>query len=177
MIFSKLTTMLLLLIVASVSAQNVKPMKNREIRDPEKGEPVLIGECNRKGLTSNKVFANYYTQNYQQYKPDIETLKKLLEKKSDEMTIVIVMATWCGDTKKQLPRFYKILDQIKFDESKITMIGVDSKKYAYTISTEEYKVKKIPTFIFYKNGKEKGRIVETPKKSLELDMLKIFRKF
>lgn len=32
---------------------------------------------------------------------------------------------------------------------------------------------RVPTFIFYKNGKEQHRIIESPNRSLELDMLQI----
>jgi hypothetical protein len=31
----------------------------------------------------------------------------------------------------------------------------------------------VPTIIFYENGKELGRIVESPEKTLETDILKI----
>ncbi|MEM1407485.1 MAG: hypothetical protein AAGG59_11970, partial [Bacteroidota bacterium] len=34
-------------------------------------------------------------------------------------------------------------------------------------------IHRVPTFIFHKNGEEIGRIVESPKESLEVDMLKI----
>jgi len=40
---------------------------------------------------------------------------------------------------------------------------------------EKQKIEKIPTFIFIMNGKEIGRIIESPNESLEKDMLKIIR--
>lgn len=36
-----------------------------------------------------------------------------------------------------------------------------------------YTIKKIPTFIFYRNNKEIGRYIEYSKKSLEKDILNI----
>jgi len=38
---------------------------------------------------------------------------------------------------------------------------------------KDLNITNIPTFIFYKNGKEMHRIVESPMESLEKDMLKI----
>ena len=39
--------------------------------------------------------------------------------------------------------------------------------------TEGLNIEKVPTFIFYKNGIEIGRIIESPEKSIEKDFLKI----
>jgi len=41
------------------------------------------------------------------------------------------------------------------------------------IEENTFKLKKTPTFVFLRNQKEIGRIVEMPKISLEADLLKI----
>jgi hypothetical protein len=46
-----------------------------------------------------------------------------------------------------------------------------SKKVKYFV--EELKVERVPTFIFYRDGKEIGRIIENPKTSLIEDFLEI----
>ena len=38
---------------------------------------------------------------------------------------------------------------------------------------EGFNIERVPTFIFYKEGKEIGRFVEFPQESVEADMLKI----
>ena len=40
---------------------------------------------------------------------------------------------------------------------------------------EGFDLIRVPTFIFFKNGKEVGRFVERPRETLEKDMLKILK--
>jgi thiol-disulfide isomerase/thioredoxin len=84
--------------------------------------------------------------------------------------IKVVMGTWCHDSKREVPRFYKILSH-KTDN--IEMIALDRKKQSPNGETDAMAITNTPTFIFYKNGKEMNRIVETPVDSLERDMIKI----
>jgi len=44
-----------------------------------------------------------------------------------------------------------------------------TKKHALGREDKKFKIERIPTFIFLRNGKEIGRIIETPVKSLEED--------
>jgi hypothetical protein len=53
------------------------------------------------------------------------------------------------------------------------MIAVDSKKQASGLDITAYDIERVPTFIIYKEGKEIGRIIETPVQSLEADLQKI----
>ncbi len=89
------------------------------------------------------------------------------------------MGTWCKDSKREVPRFYKILENAKFQKNKISLIGVDSTKENYKKSpTGEEKglnIIRVPTFIFYKNGIDVNRIIEYPIESLEKDLLKIIK--
>ncbi|OQX75998.1 MAG: hypothetical protein B6D61_09460, partial [Bacteroidetes bacterium 4484_249] len=95
---------------------------NKVIIDPQLEKEVLIGKCNRDGLKSD-VFAEYYNEGYNNYVPDANTLKQLKKRKKKKgISIVIVMGSWCGDSKEQVPKFYKILDQIGFKESKVELI-------------------------------------------------------
>ena len=83
------------------------------------------------------------------------------------------MGTWCGDSRREVPRFYKIIDNLNFDENKITVINVNRKMEAKGIDVQSLEISRIPTFIFCINNKELGRIIETPKKSLEKDLMGI----
>jgi len=59
----------------------------------------------------------------------------------------------------------------------LKIVAVDGRKDNYKRSPngEEWglNILRVPTIIFYKNGREINRIIETPNKSLEADMLKI----
>ena len=83
------------------------------------------------------------------------------------------MGTWCGDSKREVPRFYKILDETNFDQDDFELITVNRRKKTPDNLQEGYNIIRVPTFIFYKDGEEVGRYVEYPRETLEKDILKI----
>jgi len=167
----KLLIILALLVGASaLFAQN----KNTEIRDPKLNRDVLVGFCDEKGLKKGE-FGIYFNSQYETYSPKAKTIEKLKARIND-YEIKIVFATWCSDSKLQLPRFYKILDLVDFNKSQLETIGVDRTKNALIVNIASLNIELVPTFIIYKHGEEIGRIVESPIKSLEDDLLKIITK-
>jgi len=103
---------------------------------------------------------------------DYETLNQL-EGKTDDISITIVMGTWCSDSREQIPSFYKILNELNYPTDKITLICVDRNKKGLSDEVSNLNIELVPTIIFYRNGKEIGRIIETPQESLEKDLLRI----
>ena len=83
------------------------------------------------------------------------------------------MGTWCGDSKRETPHFYKILEQTDFNLNNLELITVDVSKKTPDNLQKGFDIKRVPTFIFYRDGKEIGRYVEYARESLEKDMLKI----
>ena len=90
-----------------------------------------------------------------------------------DITIKIVMGTWCPDSRREVPRFMRILDVWQFPASKVTFIGVDDAKLSPVGEYDKLDIQRVPTFIIYKNNIEAGRIIENPKTSLEQDMVNI----
>jgi len=159
-----------LIFIASCSVNKNKTIYNERVK-----KDILIGECTRKAF-NNSPFTEWFIPKYEEYKPDSSIIQKL--KSSDNLNqtkIVIVMGTWCGDSRRELPRFYKIIDELNFPESKITLIAVDLKKESGDNNLKNISFTRIPTFLFYKDSKEIGRIVESTTKSLEEDMLNIIQ--
>ena len=72
-----------------------------------------------------------------------------------------------------MPRLFKILNELNYNVNSITLIGVNREKQGLSNETEGLEIELVPTIIFYKDGSEIGRIVETPAESLEKDLLKI----
>jgi hypothetical protein len=72
-----------------------------------------------------------------------------------------------------LPRLFKILNELNYDVNSITLIGVNREKQGLSNEAEGLDIGFVPTIIFYKDGIEIGRIVETPAESLEKDLLRI----
>lgn len=145
--------------------------KNKIIFDTICDKDILIGNCDRAGLKS-EIFEEYFSEEYSNYKPKSSVIRKI-KPKQKIIEIVIVLGSWCSDSKEQLGRFYKILDKLNFNENNLKLICVDQSKKAREIEISEFEIKRVPTFIFLKTGEEIGRIIETPQTSLEEDVLMI----
>ena len=83
------------------------------------------------------------------------------------------MGTWCGDSRRETPKFYKLLELAEFDLKNLEMITVNRAKRTPDNLQRGFDIIRVPTFIFYKNDKEIGRYVEYARESLEKDILKI----
>jgi hypothetical protein len=108
---------------------------------------------------------------YDQYVPNAELIESL-KNKAKELKADVYFAFWCEDSKNHLPVFLKILDTVNVPEFKVNFYAVERKATAdqqYYVA--DMMVEKVPTFIFYANDFEMGRIVENPKNSMLQDMM------
>ncbi len=143
------------------------------VTDSMSGAPMILGYCNRQALKDTS-FSWWFESMYDLYKVDSTTAKEctgLLK----NVNIKIVMGTWCSDSRREVPRFFKVMDYIKYPSDNVSIIAVGRNKLGQYNDVKGLNIKLIPTFIFYRNNKELGRIVESPKVSLEKDMLKILK--
>lgn len=144
---------------------------NNTTIDTVKNKKMLIGYCTREAF-QDTAFKDWFDESYNSCQPDFEILDKL-EGKLDDISITIVMGTWCSDSREQVPSFYKILDEINYPSEKVKLICVDRKKKGLSNEADDLNIELVPTIIFYRNGEEIGRIIETPQESLEKDLLGI----
>ncbi len=159
------------LIINNLRAQEF----NRSVLDEKSQMMILVGQCNREGLLGC-AFAEDYNIEYPSYKPN-DTVVEQLKNRIGGVKCVIVLGTWCGDSKEQVPRFLKIIDQSGVNFDKLEFYCVDRQKEAPGLEIKTtFTIEKVPTFIFYRNDKEVGRIIETPQVSLEKDLLDILVK-
>ncbi len=117
-------------------------------------------------------FDSWFNPRYDSYTPDpiaVEALKIALQ----GVTIRGYMGTWCGDSKRETPKFFKLLQAVNYDMENLTLVTVDRSKSKPENLVDGYDVQRVPTFIFYRNGQELGRFVEYPRETLEADILKI----
>ena len=135
----------------------------------------LLGYFNRDRMTFPP-HSEWYIKGYDGYQPDSGFLNRLRNTAKDDLTIKIVLGTWCPDSRREVPRFMRIIDLWGFPMEKITFIGVDNEKIAPVGDYEKLDIQRVPTFIFYKNNIEAGRIIEVPLTSLEQDMVNILNK-
>ena len=140
-------------------------------------QKILVGKFNKAGLTQTTNHP-WFQKNYDDYTLDTNTISKF-SKKLSTYHIKLFMGTWCGDSRREVPRFLKILEHAKFPMEKLQMVAVDVRKDHYKKSPtgEEWglQILRVPTIIFYQNGIEVNRIIETPNKTLEKDILAIIQ--
>ncbi len=96
-------------------------------------------------------------------------VKKLLK----DVAVEVFYGSWCPDSHEQVPAFYKITEELELTGDKATYIGLDRNKKSPKGFESGKNITHVPTFIFYKNSEEIGRIIEKPKESLEEDLLNI----
>jgi len=144
---------------------------NSIVKDEKTGKPMLIGFTTREAFNDTS-FSWWWNSAYNMYEIDTVTAK-VLEEKLEDVDITIVMGTWCSDSRREVPHFYKLLDEIGYPSDKITLITVNRDKKGKGDEVDGLNINFVPTFIFYKEGKELGRIVESPYNTLEEDLLEI----
>lgn len=138
-------------------------------------DTMLLGRTSKNKLLEIP-YSRWFTKNYDGYKVDSNTaylLKPLLQNK----TIEIFLGTWCGDTKREVPKMLKILETTGMDTNSIHLIFVDhgetNSKQSPNGEEKGKFIHHVPTFIVYENDHELGRIVETPLESFEKDLVTI----
>jgi thiol-disulfide isomerase/thioredoxin len=132
----------------------------------------LLGYFTRRMMTSPP-HSEWFQKEYDSYKFDEAVVNKLTEAVKEGLSIKIVMGSWCPDSRREVPRFMRILDYLKFPATNLVFIGVDDSKYSPIGDYSKLDIVRVPTFIFYKNNVEAGRIIEVPVTSLEQDMVDI----
>lgn len=135
-------------------------------------KPNYLEGAIKKADLQQRPFDYWYNKNYNDYTLD-STVTARIKTNCKDITIKAFMGTWCVDSKLEVPRFYKLMEAIDFDENNIEMLALNRSKKSKNHLEEGYNIIRVPTFIFYKNGKEIGRFVEYPIESLEKDILRI----
>ena len=143
--------------------------------DDRLNKTILHGRVTLEAFNMD-VCKDWYSPEYKSYQIKPGVLKKLQNRNLEGITISLVLGSWCHDTHREVPRFIKILDAISFPYQHLNMNALDTHKTSPDFDTKAYQITRVPTAIVYRNGKEIGRIIESPKKSLEKDLLKILSK-
>ena len=135
---------------------------------------VHLKDFTRINLDDSKIYP-WFKQPYQDYNPDSHALDSLNLLKN-HVRIVVFGGSWCSDTKSLLPKFYKTVEMAKIPAENIILIGVDPYKHSRDGRSWQHRIKRVPTFILYYDGKEIGRVVESVNRSIETDMLNVYHK-
>src|SRR5687767_13978106 len=139
---------------------------------------ILYGICTKDSLVMDP-FGKWFTTNYENYIPGGTIAADLKKQDLKNVSIKIFFGTWCGDSKREVPRFLKLLTAISFPEKNLQLIAVGGNDSLVKQSPGHEEaglgIFRLPTLIIYKNGTEINRINEFPVFSLEKDLLNILR--
>ncbi|MEJ2585498.1 MAG: thioredoxin family protein [Robiginitalea sp.] len=147
--------------------------EHNAVRVPDGNSVILVGTASLDSLHSEP-FDSWFEQNYRAAEPDpatVQAITPLLE----GVEIHAFIGTWCEDSQREVPKFVKILEEARYPIEDVRLVTMTREKSTPQNYEEGLHVTNVPTFIFYKDGKELNRIVEFPIESLESDMLKILR--
>lgn len=164
-----LSTCLMALLLCVQNAQAQKEINQSPI------PPFLLGDIEQSDLTTGS-YNQWFEGQYTNYTPKAEVLQELRTTLEDK-EFILFLGTWCGDSKREVPRMLRILKEAGVAESRIRIIALDRRPGKYKTSPEglekKYYIKRVPTLIILSQGQEINRIVERPWRSLEEDLLVI----
>ncbi|MGC4035345.1 MAG: hypothetical protein QM764_05235 [Chitinophagaceae bacterium] len=137
---------------------------------------ILYGEVSKTNLTVAP-FDKLFNSGYSEYSPDKALIDSFNTEKWKDVSIEVFFGSWCGDSKREVPRFLKIMAELNVPDNKIKLIAVGGSDSLYKQSPSHEEngkgIFRVPTFIIYKKGREINRINEFPVFSLERDLLTI----
>jgi thiol-disulfide isomerase/thioredoxin len=173
--FKKIIFTVSTLFFALQSCESQKTVVNREVETTNDGK-MLLGNQTKDQLLKAP-YREWYKKEHDEYTLDQKSIAELKKEKLNSYKITLVMGTWCEDSHREVPRFFKILEAIEYPENKLTMIAVNRQKEAPSGEEGPLNIQRVPTIIVQKYGKEIGRIIESPSTGyLERDLLEILKK-
>jgi thiol-disulfide isomerase/thioredoxin len=139
-------------------------------------EVVLTGNLLPRAILK---IAPEWRQGLREYKPDQKIIEQILAttvRYGTDLKAEVVLGTWCGDSVSQVPKFMAVQRALRKNRLPVQFMGLDRTKKAPAEVAEGRNIERVPTFIIYHKGVEIGRIVETPKVSVEADLAEILGK-
>lgn len=98
---------------------------------------------------------------------------ELIRESAGDAEYLVFVGTWCGDSRREVPRFLRIAEEAGIPPERIRLYNLDRTKTSPDGLTARWEIERVPTFIVLRGGREIGRIVERPRSTLEGDLLMI----
>lgn len=129
------------------------------------GTAPYSGEISRDDLLKDY---SSFSEEYDEYTPSEEELTtiKVLQGKQ----VLVFLGTWCHDSKREVPRFLKLLDTAKVQLGSLKLVAVGYDKLDPAGLAKQYDLMYTPTIIVSDGEKELSRMIEKPKQSLAVDL-------
>jgi hypothetical protein len=136
------------------------------------GKKVLKGKIDMKTLMNDSSAAWFYS-GVNKYQPN-DNMLNYVKVNRGKFNVVAVIGTWDDASRRALPALYKVIILAGSPDEQITTFGADEK--LQTDAPTDYKVKKLPVFIIFREGKEIGRINADEPDTVESALAKVLLK-
>lgn len=171
----RINVIILILAIISFGLFNLNSSNIPEgmFEDPKTGKPMLLGPIGIEELQQDP-FNEWYQVEFSDYEVDIELTTAIGN--PNQYTYEIFLGTWCGDSRREVPRIEKIFNAMGVDINNVNIVAVDRDKISPNGEQEGKDIRYVPTLIVSKNAQEIGRIVESPSSesaTLESDLFEI----
>ena len=122
------------------------------------------------GISKQTLFLEHpsFEESFNQYE-----VREVAEKIPTDVSVLIFFGTWCHDSQREVPRMLKILEAVGLSEDHIKMVTLDFSKTDPGGLAVANGVEFTPTFIFFRQQDEIGRIIERPATTLEEAMVEL----
>jgi len=152
---------------ACVAQPQPKPAAPEAAATAQQEEGVLVGPVTREKVEASPE----WVQAEVEAKPDPNVAAALASVPAGA-EVEIFLGTWCGDSRREVPRFWKAVDaaggSVPFQ---VHYVGVDHAKKQPAAEIAREGVLYLPTFIVRRGGHEVGRVVESSPNGIESDLL------
>jgi hypothetical protein len=164
--FGLLPLALVLLVPAAACAS--EPAEEEAASEATDEEPVLTGRVTREEL--EEAMPSWVGETVAaEIDEEAATALAAVEPGAE---VTVVLGTWCSDSLREVPRFWRALDQVGgLVPFEVTYLAVDRAKQEPAELLAGLEVTHVPTFIVRRGGREVGRIVERSPGAIELDLL------
>ena len=106
-----------------------------------------------------------FKRNYDAYE-----VPAVIDELPADLEVKILFGTWCHDSEREVPRMLKLLAASGVKEENISLISLDIRKEEPEGRAKALEVRFTPTFVFFSEGAELGRIIERPVVDLTHDL-------
>lgn len=136
-------------------------------------EPVLVGPLSRSEVEAavpDWVAAEIDAR------PDLEAAVEMAAVGSAESRVTVFLGTWCSDSRRELSRFWRALDEAGGEVAfELAYVGVNRDKDEPAEALAGVGLEYVPTFVVETGGAEVGRIVEESPNGIEHDLAALLR--
>lgn len=136
---------------------------------PERAVRMLVGKTSQGVLFREHPS---FWEPYRDYTPRKDIVERIAAVRGP-YDLLVFFGTWCPDSLREVPRLLRVLDAAYNKDLRLALYGVDREKKEGLGMSEKFGVRTVPAVIVLRDGVERGRIVERPRRSVEEDLLEI----